>query len=353
MLTTLPEPAEAPTTNGRRVVLQLVARAECERRHEVATAAADRSRIDAFVQAILDAMPSTAVAAEVGEALLDDQPYLRAIHEAGVLQLVRLAGEDAFPRRTATQLLLTLWDNLQRFGERSSEELARLALILMGDRDPSQRAAACRQLLKDPRYRNLVLAWLREHNDRAVANDVAEVAAREMPVPEALGLLRELSGTLPRAPNAYLLLGFRAPEAVADDYRALLAANTHPDVRCDLITGVGMTRTPLALEIARLALTNDPSPEARLQAVFALTAQAAAEHGETAIVQALDDPRIAGDPTRVGALVLALDNLAASGDVNAVDRVAQRLQRLPMHDDARRGLAAILARCLPGGATTR
>lgn len=349
LLTTLPEPPGDPRSHGRRVVLQLVVQSECERRDHAATAAGDRSRIDALVQAILGVMPASTIAAEVGEHVLARQRFLRAVHEAAVLGLVQLAAEDRFPRPIATQLLLTLWDNLQQFGERSSEELSRLALLLLADSDASQRAAACRQLLRDPRYRNLVPAWLRERGDRAVASEVAGIAARELPVPEALALLRELSSLLPRAPNAYLVLGFRAPEAVADSYRDLLAANTHASVRCDLITGIGMTRTPLGLEIAQLALQNDPAPEARIQAVFALTAQGGVEHGESAILQALDDPRIARDPTHLGALVLALQNLEAAGDANAIDRVAQRLQAMPLASDARQTLQEMLRRCLPGG----
>lgn len=347
LLTTLAEPAAGPSSNGRRIVLQLVVKTECERRDHAAEAAHDRSRIDAFVQAVLDVMPTSTHSAEVGEAALVNQRFLRAAHEPAVLGLVQLAAEQRFPRAIATQILLTLWDNLQQFGERSSEELSRLALLLLADSDASQRTAACRQLLKDARYRNLVLAWLRERGDRAVANEVAGIAARELPVAEALAVLRELSATLPRAPNAYLVLGFRAPDAIADSYRELLAANTHSDVRCDLITGIGMTRTPLGLEIAQLALHDDPSPAARIQAVFALTAQGEVAHGEAAITTALDDPGIANDPTHLGALVLALQNLEAAGDANAIERVARRLQALPLPDSARQTLAAMLQRCLP------
>lgn len=344
-----PLPSDRPTSNGRRLVLQLVVKTECERRDHDAAALQERARLDAFVQAILDVMPGSTLLAEVGEATLAEQRWLRAVHEPGVLGLVRLAAEQRFPRPIATRLLLTLWDNLQQSGERSSEELSRLALLLLGDDDPSQRTAACRQLLKDARYRNLVLAWLRERGDRAVANEVAGLAARELPIAEALAVLRELAATLPRAPNAYLVLGFRAPEAVADSYRELLAANTHANVRCDLITGIGMTRTPLGLAIAQLALDSDPAAEARVQAVFALTAQGGVEHGEAAIQRALDDPGIANDPQHLGAMVLALQNLEAGGDANAIDRVGRRLQALPLPDSARQTLAAMLERCLPAG----
>ncbi len=348
LLITLPDGPPEPMANGRRIVLQLVLAAECERREHDAQAAGERSRADALVQALLDVMPGTAITAEVGEHVLGRQRYLRLAHEPAVLRLVQLAAAEQFSRRIATSLLLTLWDNLQAFGERSSDELSRLALLLLADTDASQRTAACRQLLRDPRYRGLVIAWLAERSDRAVAHEVAGIAARELPVADALAVLRELSATLPHAPNAYLVLGFRAPEALADSYRELLAANTHPDVRRDLVTGVGMMRTPIARELAELALHDDPEIAVRLQAVFALTAQGLAEPGERALSTALDDPRIANDPVHLGAIVLALQNLEAAGDANAIERIAQRLRSLPLAATSREQLAALVRRSVPG-----
>jgi hypothetical protein len=261
---------------------------------------------------------------------------------------VQQAGEGKFPRPLATQLLLTLWDNVQRLGERSTQELSLLALTWLGGDDASQRTAACRQLLGDPRYRALVLSWLRERNDRTVAGELAKVAASELEAPDALALLRELTPLLPTAPNAYLVLGFRAPEALADSYRELLASNTQTQVRADLVTGVGMTTTPLGLEIAQLALANDPSPDVRIQAVFALTARREKALAEAALNQVLDDPLVARDPTRLGALVFALQNLEAADDPNVMQRVGQRLQTLPLADHSRQLLANLLARAVPG-----
>lgn len=355
MATTLVGDPASPTTSGdaltsgRRIVLQLVLRTECERRHSGAAAANDYTRINALVQAALDVMPSTPITALVGEHVLNKQRFLRAVHEPSVLGLVKLAAEERFPREIATQLLLTLWDNLQLYNERSSDEMSRLALLLLTDSDPSQRTAACRQLLKDPRYRGLVLAWLREHNDTNVANEIAGLAARELPPAEALALLRELAPILPRATSAYMVLGFRAPEAVADNYRELLATNTNSNIRCDLVSGVGMARTPLGLEVAQLALQNDPSLDVRMRAVFALTSRGEPGIAEKSLMQAFDDPRLTSDPIRVGSLVLALQNLEASGDMNAIDRLGQRLRGLAMDAKSRETLEAILHRCLPGG----
>jgi hypothetical protein len=351
MVAQLPEGPPSSLTNGRRIVLQLVLGAALERADHDAAVAGERTAVDALVQATLDVMPGTAVAAEVGEHVLARQRFLRLAHEPTVLALVRLAATEQFPRSTATTLLLTLWDNLQAAGERSSEELSRLALLALTDADPSQRTASCRQLLRDPRYRGLVLAWLRERGDRAVAAEVASLAARELPVADALVVLRELAGTLPRAPTAYLALAHREPDAVADGYRELLAANTHANVRCDLVTGVGMVRTPLGRELAELALHGDPAVEVRLQALFALTAQGDAELGERALGVALDDPRIGSDPVRLAAVVMALGNLEASGDANAIDRIAQRLRTLPLADESRQRLDALVRRAVPGQAS--
>lgn len=349
LLTALPDTPKEPLIHGRRIVLQLVLRTECERRDLAAAAANDRSRIDGLVQAILDVMPISSVATEAGAFALVDQRFLRACHEPAVLGLVQLAGETKFSREVATKLLLTLWDNLQRFGERSSDEISRLALLLLGDGDPSQRTAACRQLLRDPRYRNLVLAQLRTQGDLTVAKDLAMLAASELPPAEAVALLRELAPVLPQATGQWLALGHRAPDNVADGYRELLAASIQPQVRRDMITGVGMAQTPLGLEIAQFALENDPSVDVREQAVMALSARREDGVGERALQRAIDDAAFAQDPARLAGLVFALQNLESSGQTNAVDRLGQRLRLLPLHADSRRTLEAILARSLPGG----
>ncbi|HEX5050521.1 MAG TPA: hypothetical protein VFZ65_02000 [Planctomycetota bacterium] len=348
----MPDPGTDARDAARRVVLQLVLRTELARRHDAANAAADRSRIDPLVQSLLDVMPQASATAEIGGDLLANRPYLRLVHEPGVLALVRLAGEQAFSRPIATRLLLTLWDNLQRTGERSSEELCQLAMLLLADADPSRRTAACRQLLVDVRYRGLVMSWLRERNDLAVANEVAGLAARELPPADALAVLRELAPILPSAPGAYVVLAHRAPEVVATCYRELLASDIQPGMRKDLIAGVGMTSSALGLELAQLALQNDPSPDVRMQAVFALTANAAGEPAERALQQVLDDPEIAGNPTRLDAVVFALQNLEVGGHTNAVDRVGQRLRSMSLSASGRRELEVLLARSLPGGKTS-
>jgi hypothetical protein len=355
MLAAIHDPAAKPMDvqpmdAARRAVLRLALTADLARRREAALRTNDMTRVDALVQAVLDIMPSTTITTEDGEHALVDQPYLRAVHEPAVLNIVRLAGTDQFPRATATKLLLTLWHNLQRSGERSSDELSRLALLLLADSDPSQRTVACRQLLMDVRYRHVVIAWLRQSGELGTANEIASLAARDLPPTDALAVLRELGPILPRAPNAYLTLGFRAPEVLADAYRELLASNIQPSVRTDLLAGVGMTRTQIARDLAQLALDNDPAPDVRVQAVFTMSVSGDAAATEKAMHQVLDDPLIAQDPQRLGALVLALQNLEARDDINTLDRLGQRFRSLHLPEASRQILDGMLQRAVPGNA---
>jgi hypothetical protein len=351
-LAMLAEQAEAPEGHAarRRFVLQLVLGAECARRHELAAAASDWSRSEALVRSLLDVMPQAESLAVLGGRVLVGQPYLRAAHEPTVLGLVELAGERLFDVQLATRLLLTLWDNLQRSGQRTSEELAYLAMLLLDGADAAKRAAACCALIADPRYRPMVLAWLRERRDPSLATQVANHAATELTPPEALRVLRELSPVVQRTPGAYLVLGARAPELLADAYRELLASNTQPGVRTDLVAGAGIGLHEHGREVVELALHNDPSPDVRIQAAFVLTTSVSADDGERALQQLLDDPAIAHHPQRLDAIVLALQNLEAAQAVNAVDRLGQRLRTMPLSDTGRQSLEALLARCLPGGA---
>ncbi len=338
-----------PRDGGRATVLQFVLAAELARRHEAAAAAGDRAAVDRLVADLLAALPLGERLAEAGAAVLHQRPYLRLVHEPAVLQLAALAGEDQVPRAVATALLLTLWDNLGALGERSPGDLASLAMLLLGDADPSQRTAACRHLLLQDRYRPTVLAWLRDRQDRAVAAEVARLAALELPPHTALSTLRELAPLLPAMPAAYMAVGHRDPEALVDGYETLLADDVQPGVRRDLLAGLGMVAAPTAAAALQLALHNDPDPEVRLQAMLSLSASAAERCGEAACQQLLDDPRIAADPGRLAIVVMALQNLEVAGLANAVDRLGQQLRNLPLRPDTRLELERLLARSLPSG----
>ncbi|MBM3960728.1 MAG: hypothetical protein FJ306_02345, partial [Planctomycetes bacterium] len=287
---------------GRDFVLQLVVVAECARRADDADDGGARAPLEHFVHDVLAAMPASPAMAAVGARALVRQPHLRLAHESAVLGLVELAGAEQFPREVATGLLLTLWDNLERHGERSSDALAALALLLLDGKDGSQRAAACRHLLREARYRALVVDALRRSADRGFVREVASLVASDLPVDDALGVLADLGPALGRAPHAYLVCGHRAPDAVADAYRRLLADDVQPERRVDLVAGVGMVRSPTGLDVARTALAHDRSPEVRLQAVFALTANADPETAMAALLQAADDVELTAARTRCDGL---------------------------------------------------
>ncbi|MCA8973770.1 MAG: hypothetical protein KDC98_03575 [Planctomycetes bacterium] len=351
MLGTIPPDSETRLDIARRTVLKLVLATTLADLHRIAKTAADRSRIDPLVSSLLTVMHLGGATATLGNDVLGDKPYLRLCHEPGVLEIVELAGRGEFPRSIATSLLMTLWQNLAAAGERSSADLDSMAMILMADADASKRTAACRHLLLDPRYRAVVLTWLRERKDLAVAADVTGIAARELPPPAALQVLRELAPVLPRMPSAYMVLATRSEELVLEEYYGLLASDTYAAVRSDLISGLGMARGAEARNAVELAL-QDPASQVRTQAMLTISA-IAPERAEEACNLLLDDPRTANDPDTLAVVVMALDNLASAGEVNAVDRLGQRLRQSPLPEHTRQRLESILDRSLPGGRTSR
>ncbi|MFT4514207.1 MAG: hypothetical protein ACI91B_002915, partial [Planctomycetota bacterium] len=149
-----PEIDKRPAIDNTKLsVLQLLLQAELTRRSQLADIAEDRSRINALVQTILDSMPIGSLTTQMGERCLYKAPYLRVAHEPSVLNLLRLAAKDEFPRKVATNMLMTLWDNIKAAGERSSDELTQLAMLQLDSSDASEIVAACRQLLADKQYR--------------------------------------------------------------------------------------------------------------------------------------------------------------------------------------------------------
>ena len=64
--------------------------------------------------------------------------------------------------------------------------------------------------------------------------------------------------------------------------------------------------------------------------------------------QILDDPTIARDPSHLGSVVLALENLEHD-DVNVVARDGARLQAMALTPRSRALLDELLARSIPGG----
>lgn len=341
-----------PYKNTKLGVLQVILEKDLSRRNELGDQVKNRTRIDALVQALLDSMPIGPLAAKMGDRCLNDRPFLRIAHEPTVRNLLRLASSNEFPRNIATNMLMTLLDNAKTAGERTAAESMQLALLRLDSSDPSQIVAACRQLLRDEKYRTVVLSWLRNRQDMKLASEIAELVASQLPVRDALEVLRELSPLLQRTRGAYMGLGARAPEVLAEAYNQHLAANNHPIIRRELIMGVGMIPNPAGLKLAELALANDPSPEVRIQAMYVFTVHAAPEAAEQAINQLLDDPAIANNQQHLGAIVLALTNLEHA-DPNIIARLATRLQSMPLAEYSRVSLAEILGRVLPGGSLRR
>jgi len=342
----VPGEAPQPGFHTKLGVLQVILAAELARRQDAADKRGDRDRVASLTLALLDSMPINRHTAEMGDRVLYRSPYLQAAHEPMVLHLVELAGEDAVSPEIATRLLSTLWDNLKASGARSSAKLARLALVMLDDPNPSQIIVACRQLLSDPRYRDLALGWLLERDDAELTRSVAKLAGSELPPKAAIAVLRALSPMLQHTRGTFLAIGARAPEVVADAYREQLAAGTHPELRRELVMGIGMLPNARGLTIARLALSQDPSVEVRIQALFVHTFHNDAAGAEAAIHQVLNDPRVASNPMHLAAIILALQNLEHE-DANVIARVGARLQRMAITPRSRARLNELLARSIP------
>src|SRR5262245_19935125 len=253
-------PADDVPGRLRRQVWNLALRVGLERRHRQALAApARRPALDTLVAATLTALPAgDALAHELGEGQLENRPYLAAVHELAVLDLVARCGEHRFPADVAEALLTTLWHNLRANGERGSDELAALALALFHDGNESERRAAGRLLVRDDRWRAVVLQHLRAAKDVAQARELALAAAQELPPATALEVLATAAAVGADATAPFLLLGHRDAGALRQAYEQRLAADVDPQLRNLLVAGGGFAGTPEGIELARLALDSDP-----------------------------------------------------------------------------------------------
>lgn len=332
----------------RRSILAHTVGAGLARRHARRDdGGADATRLTAGVLAVLEARSE--LAEPLGREFLVDRPYLELSHEEQVLGLVAASVDGSFPADVATALLSTLWHNLQRTGVRSSSQLAGLALLLLDDGNASERLAASRLLVADERYRRVLLDHLLRTRDRELARAVAMAAAQELPEAVAFEVVTTTSEVLGPDAAPFLTLAVRSPGLLAREYEHRLGSDVEPRLRALLVTGAGFAGAGEGLELAQLALANDPDPEVRMRALFVLTGAAASTLGEAAIQVALDDPRIGSDPQRLGAIVLALQNLARAGQTNAVDRIGTRLRATAALDaSSRELLEGILRESLPG-----
>ncbi len=313
--------------------------------------AEEREQLDHLVTAVLTALPANVeFAHRIGLGLLADAPYLGLAHEPIVLDLVALSGDGKFPADVATALLATLWRNLQQAGQRTSDQLAGLCLLLLDRGNVSERLAAGQRLLADERFRLVVLEHLRRTKDQDLARALAMTAAQELPPATAFAFVAAVAPLAGNGSGPLLLLGHRDPALLQAEYEHRLADDVEPRLRELLVAGIGFTGGEHGIEVARIAFASDPDPEVRLRALLVLTAQAGDTLGEQAVTAALDDPRIRTEPFRLSTVVMALGNLAHAGMPNAIDRLAQRLLACPALNEASRvSLQQILAESLPGG----
>lgn len=347
----LEEDTTPPGRVRRRVSCHLLAEGLAGRLHRESQSRV-RRRLDQLVSAMLASVPqSEPLAAELGGELLADRPYVGLAHENAIGDLAVLAERETWLRPVATALLLTLWHNLQRSGARNEGEITSLALLFKDDRNPVRRRAALQVLLaaQNGRFREAVLADLTSSKDRELARELAHAAAQALDAVSATGVLERLQPLLgEHAIGAFMAVGARDARPLREAYERKLAAGVDAALRAELISGASFDGTPEGIELARVAFEQDDDLEVRARALLALTARAPAALGERALDQALDDPRFADDPRRLGLVVLALENLARGGDVNAVQRIAQRLRHRPSLTAGDRGsLEAIVQRHVP------
>lgn len=356
MLVETPVPADdgAIADRVRRRVLHIVLDAGLQRLSAEAASTGARAPLDALVAGMLTALPSsTGLAHDLAHRQLIERPWLGLAHEDQVLELVALAGQLQFDAAIATALLATLWHNLGESGSRSSEELAALALLFLGETNPSKRATACRLLIGDPRYRGIVLEQLRRSGDPSLAREVAMAAARDLTGADAVEVLAVAAPLAPDFTSPFLTLAMRDPACLQQAYEQRLAGDQDAALREQIVAGLGFSRSPQGVETARLAFDDDPSPSVRLRALFVLSAAAADSLGEAAFRRALADPALRDDPRRVDALVLALENFAHADRPNTVDRLGRELLAVArLSPAARADLERILARSLPTGTPT-
>lgn len=335
----------------RRICVSLVGEALARRQRRSDTSG-DRGPLDALVGAVLGGIPRDEVSAQDLGALLTDKPYLGLAHQAAVLDLVTAAAELAFLGRIAPRLLLTLWHNLEQRGERTSSELAAVALLLLDDADPNRRLAALEQLLSihGGRYRDVALDHVIARSQRDAAGQLAVAAARELPPMDAVAALERLTPVAgPSLMAAFMTLGERDTTAIRAAYDARLAANTNAAFRAELVTGAGFSGSPEAIGMARDAFAYDPDAGVRARAMLVLTAKAGPALGEQTLTAALDDTAFAAS-AGAAQIAFGLENLARSGDANAVERIGRRLlARSALTAEDRARVEALLQRTLPGG----
>jgi len=309
------------------ICLQLV-RMGLELRHEHFRQGDLRDPLDHLALSILACIPQDEHIAKDLASLFRQQPYLDVRQENAVLDLVALAPEQPFLIPIATELLLTLWANLEANGTRSSSDLASLALLFRGDINPSRRLAALRHLLTADggRYKELVLRDAIGRRDPQVLGELALAISQRLPPKEAVGDLLRISQVSNRSLTPALLnVGLRDASVLRDAYDKHLADASHAEFRGQLITGAGFQQDTAGLDLALDALRVDPDPEVCCRALMVITSRADPLLAEARLMSLLDQPQFSDSPGHLGKVVLALQNLATRNCPNTLRRVADRM----------------------------
>lgn len=309
------------------ICLQLV-RMGLELRHERFSQGDLRDPLDHLALSVLACIPQGERIAKDLAALFREQPYLDARQENAVLDLVALAPEQPFLIPITTELLLTLWKNLEATGARSSSDLASLALLFKGDINPSRRLAALQHLLTADggRYKELVLRDAIDRRDPQVLGELVLAISKRLPPKEAIGDLLRISQVSSRSLTPALLnVGLRDASVLRAAYDKHLADNSHAQFRGELITGAGFQQDTAGLDLALDAVRVDPDPDVCCRALMVITSRADPVLAEARVMSLLDQPQFSDSPEHLGKVVLALQNLATRDCPNALRRVADRM----------------------------
>ncbi|MFO1053608.1 MAG: hypothetical protein U1F36_15445 [Planctomycetota bacterium] len=331
----------------RRQVLQRLLADDLDRRFTLSEKGGPRAGLDSLVDGMLRLVPKDAAVAEMlGANLIVGQPYLGPAHEEGVLHVLEESREQPWLERVACDLLRTLWRNLEKTGARTRADLASLALLFFDDPSAARRNAALHELLREPRLRHLVIDRALRSGDPEFAAQVGTAAATELDPTTALDVVRQLRGVGgSRMLAASVTIGTKAPERVRRAYEEALGDGREPGFRADLLIAGTLTNDADSLELARIAMREDPDPMVKNRALMALTGCPDGNVGEGALSAWLDDPRLGSDPTAVQGAVDGLENLAVIGDANAALRIGRRLLDHPLLGSADKArVREILAR---------
>lgn len=323
----LPEDATLAGQIRWSICLQLV-RMGLELRHKHLRQGDLRDPLDHLLLSILACIPQEERLAKDLEALLLRQPYLDVPQENAVLDLVAVAPEQPFLIPIATELLLTLWTNLEANGTRSSSELASLALLFKGDTNPSRRLAALRHLLcaDGGRYKELVLRDAIDRRDPQVLGELALTISKRLPPKQAIADLLRISQVSSQSLTPALLnLGWRDAGVLREAYDKQLGNAAHADFRAHLVTGAGFQQGPAGLKLALDAMEVDPDANVRCRALMVVTTRADPALAEKRVMALLDGPEFSNSPEHLGKIVLALQNLATRNCRNTIRRVADRI----------------------------